>query len=521
MAELIFPLSFKRQYGGSLDPDLVFETIVDRDTYLTNPLRYAGQIVACKELEGKIFVLNNAMDKWLSQESADSCKVKISNDDITEDFLENKIVGTTDKISITKQNTGENETLIINVSTDVFDKTVDNTENITETENKVFVSPTEKTAWNNKLSSIPSEYITETELSSALSLYALITSIPDVSNKLEATNLIQGTNVTLAKDGNNVTISATGGGTSAVYTGATDLLDGAEGLVVKPLIADKDKYLKGDGTWSVITGTGTSDYNSLNNKPTSFIGATAETNGVMGFVPVPTTTDINKYLSSNGGWETISIPTVDTVLNELSNNAISNSAVTAAFNALTSGVQDYIGYFGTLALRDSYSGTISNGDWCTVAVDSDYENATTNYIYNSTIPDWVYNGTVSTTQVSIDDNAIAGDNDVVFSADKVLTLLDTKPNMSIIVEASTSISWILSEDTTYYYQSIAVTGVTTDNTVTVSLSPNHTKVQYLTCSNAMLQGTAQAENAITIACYGTKPTISIPLVFKIEQVVSV
>ena len=146
MAELIFPLSFKRQYSGSLDTDLVFETIVDRDTYLTNPLRYAGMIVSCKELEGKIFVLNNAMDTWLSQESADSCKVKISADDTTEYFLESKIVGTTNKISITKQGTGENENLKVNISTDVFDKTVDNTENVTETLNKVFVSPTEKTA---------------------------------------------------------------------------------------------------------------------------------------------------------------------------------------------------------------------------------------------------------------------------------------------------------------------------------------------------------------------------------------
>lgn len=346
MAELIFPLSFKRQYGGSLDTDLVFETIVDRDTYLTNPLRYAGQIVACKELEGKIFVLNNAMDEWLSQESADSCKVKISNDDITEDFLENKIVGTTDKISITKQNTGENETLIINVSTDVFDKTVDNTENITETENKVFVSPTEKTAithinrddldlvsgtntgdetnetiktklgtdlsnkvdkvtgkslisdeeitrlstvinyddtaiqshisditihvtsteketWNNKsdfdgayssltdsptiptkisdltndsgfLTSIPSEYINETELATAL------------TPKLEVTNIIQGTNVTLTKDGNNITISATGeisGGVAADVVTYDNTASGLTATNVKTAIDELENAI--------------------------------------------------------------------------------------------------------------------------------------------------------------------------------------------------------------------------------------------------------------------------------------
>ena len=103
MAELNFPLSFKRQYSGSLDPDLTFETIVDRDAYLTNPLRYAGMITTCLELEGKVFILNNAMDEWLSQTGTDSCEVKISADDTTEGFLETKIVGTTSKISITKQ----------------------------------------------------------------------------------------------------------------------------------------------------------------------------------------------------------------------------------------------------------------------------------------------------------------------------------------------------------------------------------------------------------------------------------
>ena len=415
----------------------------------------------------------------------------------------------------------------------------------------VHVTSAEKTVWNNKsifdgayasltgqptipsktseltndsnfLTTVPSEYVNETELTTALSSYALATAVPDVTNKLEVANLIQGTNVTLLKDGNNVTINATGGGSSTVYTGATDLLDGEVGLVVKPLIADKDKYLKGDGTWSVITGTGTSDYNSLNNKPTAFIGATSETNGAQGFVPTPTITDINKYLSSNGDWESITVPVVDTVLNLTSTNAISNSAVTTAFNALTSGVQDYIGYFADLTARNAYVGTLYNGDWCTVAVDSNYANATTNYIYNSTIPAWVYNGTVSTTQIVIDDSAVLGDNDVAYSADKVLTLLAAKPDMSNIVEVSTSTSWILSDDGNYYYQSIAVNGITADKTKTkvdVSISDTHTKVQYLTACNAILNPISQTENAFTLACYGTRPTITIPLTIVVEQVV--
>lgn len=65
MAELLFPLQFKRQYANPLDVDSVFETQAQMNAYLTNARRYAGQIVTCKELEGKIFVLNNTRDAWL------------------------------------------------------------------------------------------------------------------------------------------------------------------------------------------------------------------------------------------------------------------------------------------------------------------------------------------------------------------------------------------------------------------------------------------------------------------------
>ena len=146
MAELNFPLSFKRQYSGSLDVDLVFETLVARDTYLTDPLRYAGMIVSCLELEGKIFVLNNAMDAWLSASGTSSLKVKTSSTDTTEGYLADKILGTTSKILVTKENAGANETLKVNIGTDVFDKVVDDTDDIKESTNKVFVTPAEKIA---------------------------------------------------------------------------------------------------------------------------------------------------------------------------------------------------------------------------------------------------------------------------------------------------------------------------------------------------------------------------------------
>lgn len=65
MAQLSFPLKFKRQYAGALDVDAVFATDEDLQAYLNSPLRYAGQMVTCLEHEGKLFILNNDLDTWL------------------------------------------------------------------------------------------------------------------------------------------------------------------------------------------------------------------------------------------------------------------------------------------------------------------------------------------------------------------------------------------------------------------------------------------------------------------------
>lgn len=43
----------------------VFDTLAEMSQYLTNPARYAGQIVSCKEAEGDIFILSNTMDSWI------------------------------------------------------------------------------------------------------------------------------------------------------------------------------------------------------------------------------------------------------------------------------------------------------------------------------------------------------------------------------------------------------------------------------------------------------------------------
>ena len=61
---IIFPLQFERQYSGPLDVHDVFETTADRLAYLSNPLRYAGQIVSDLEDE-RIYKLDSTLTKWV------------------------------------------------------------------------------------------------------------------------------------------------------------------------------------------------------------------------------------------------------------------------------------------------------------------------------------------------------------------------------------------------------------------------------------------------------------------------
>ena len=71
----------------------------------------------------------------------------------------------------------------------------------------------------------------------------------DLSGKQDV--LTAGTNITIT---NNV-ISATDT-TYSDFVGATSSTDGSNGLVPQPLVADKDKFLKGDGTWGTPSGSG-------------------------------------------------------------------------------------------------------------------------------------------------------------------------------------------------------------------------------------------------------------------------
>jgi hypothetical protein len=56
MAKLQFPLQFKRQYGAPLDVDAVFNSTLEREHYLKDPLCYGGHIAIDLELEQAFIV---------------------------------------------------------------------------------------------------------------------------------------------------------------------------------------------------------------------------------------------------------------------------------------------------------------------------------------------------------------------------------------------------------------------------------------------------------------------------------
>jgi len=72
----------------------------------------------------------------------DTKQVKISANDTTEGYLEAKVVGAANKIVISTLNDGGNEDLQIDIGSHVFDKSVDDTDDITEGSSKLFFTDT-------------------------------------------------------------------------------------------------------------------------------------------------------------------------------------------------------------------------------------------------------------------------------------------------------------------------------------------------------------------------------------------
>jgi hypothetical protein len=64
MAQFEFPLQFKKQYAAPLDVDIVFDTTSARLSFLTSPIRYAGQIVSDLQTQ-KCYQLSTDTNTWI------------------------------------------------------------------------------------------------------------------------------------------------------------------------------------------------------------------------------------------------------------------------------------------------------------------------------------------------------------------------------------------------------------------------------------------------------------------------
>ena len=79
-----------------------------------------------------------------SSGSAADEKVKVSSNDTIAGFLEDKIVGVSNKIAVTTLNDGADEDIQLNIGSDVFDKTSDDSDDITEGATNLFLTVTER-----------------------------------------------------------------------------------------------------------------------------------------------------------------------------------------------------------------------------------------------------------------------------------------------------------------------------------------------------------------------------------------
>jgi hypothetical protein len=151
-------------------------------------------------------------DGILAAAGADE-RVKVTLNDSASGFLLDKISTTTSALSLTEVNDGGNEDLEINVAdaSEVLKGLI--------------------------------EIATQAEVNAGSSTTLAVTPA-----------YLSNTTLTFDPKSHAPTHLSTGSDPIDEMVGATAGTDGLDGLVTKPLTGEQDKYLKGDGTWSVISG---------------------------------------------------------------------------------------------------------------------------------------------------------------------------------------------------------------------------------------------------------------------------
>jgi hypothetical protein len=136
---------------------------------------------------GKIYVAldSNKTYRWSGSTYIQiaSGGVKVSSNDTTEGFLEDKVVGASGKIVISTLQEGADEDLQISIGADVFDKTVNTTDNISEGSTNVFF--TEQRAKDAAVSNAIVEGVTNVAPSQDAVFQALASASESLSNHID------------------------------------------------------------------------------------------------------------------------------------------------------------------------------------------------------------------------------------------------------------------------------------------------------------------------------------------------
>jgi hypothetical protein len=103
------------------------------------------------KFDSSLLTNDNRLRVQISQESPNDFLSKVTINDTTADYLFEKIEGVSDKIEVSVNNQGFNETLVINVGEDIFDKSVNTTSDITEGSNLFFTEERAQDAVGNIL----------------------------------------------------------------------------------------------------------------------------------------------------------------------------------------------------------------------------------------------------------------------------------------------------------------------------------------------------------------------------------
>jgi len=100
--------------------------------------------------DGYLLEYKDSTDKltWVAPDTTEAHDVKVSADDTTPGYLNGKLVIVTGKTTLTENNGGGNETLSIGIGADIFDHTSDDTDDISEGDNK-FVTAADITKLSN------------------------------------------------------------------------------------------------------------------------------------------------------------------------------------------------------------------------------------------------------------------------------------------------------------------------------------------------------------------------------------